>query len=162
MNTDQTFTLMEARRELARRSNQRVWELLETSQRTPAEDEDLVLAAYTSLYLWKSAGTAVHIQRGCWLAAKVHISLQQAEDAIHWAEKCQKITEENPEEMEDFDLAYAQECLARSYALAGMLDQARRHQAEAAALGEQIKDAENREIFWADFQASDWQQLLSE
>jgi tetratricopeptide (TPR) repeat protein len=162
MKPKQTFTLLEARQELAKQSNQRFWDLLETSNRTSTEDEELLLAAYASIYLWKEVGTAVHTQRGYWLVARAYISLQQADDAISWAEKCLKITEKNPEEMEDFDLAYAQESLARAYALAGMLDQAQRHRAEAERLGEQIEDAEDRKIFWGDFQGGDWYQLHSE
>lgn len=162
MNPKPNYTLLEARQELAKRSNQQFWELLETSDRTSTEDEDLLLAAYASLYLWKAVGTAAHTQRGYWLVARAFISLQQADDAIIWAEKCLKITEEYPEEMEDFDLAYAEESLARAYALAGMIDQAQRHRAEAETLGEQIKDEEDRKIFWGDFQAGDWYQLHSE
>ncbi|MEJ2411925.1 MAG: hypothetical protein P8Y34_02870 [Anaerolineales bacterium] len=116
MKPKQTFTLLEARQELAKQSNQRFWDLLETSNRTSTEDEELLLAAYASIYLWKEVGTAVHTQRGYWLVARAYISLHQADDAISWAEKCLKITEKNPEEMEDFDLAYAQESLARAYA----------------------------------------------
>ncbi|MEJ2447394.1 MAG: hypothetical protein P8Y37_05560, partial [Anaerolineales bacterium] len=108
MKPKQTFTLLEARQELAKQSNQRFWDLLETSNRTSTEDEELLLAAYASIYLWKEVGTAVHTQRGYWLVARAYISLQQADDAISWAEKCLKITEKNPEEMEDFDRLRAQ------------------------------------------------------
>lgn len=162
MNGEHTYTLKEARQELAKRANHQVWDLLEKADRSPAEDEDLLLAAYTSLYLWKEAGTAVHYQRGCWMAAKVHISLHQAEDAVQWAEKCQLAGEGNPREMEDFDLAYAQECLARAYALVGNLERAKEHYAEAAALGERIKDPEDREIFQGDFRGGDWYQLSTD
>ncbi len=156
MKTHNSFTLEEAQQELAKGTNQRVWEMLEKSNRTPAEEEDMLLAAYTSLYLWKEVGTAVQVQRGCWLAAKAHIALDQSEDAVHWAEKCLQITEENPQEMEDFDLAFAQEVLARAYALAGDLKKAQEHRSRAVVLGEQIQDPEDREIFWSDFQAGSW------
>lgn len=159
MNAEDTFTLKEAGQELAKKANHRIWKLLEKSNRSPAEDEDLLLAAYASLYLWKEVGRAVHAQRGCWMVAKAHISLQQAAEAVIWARKCFQITEENPLEMEDFDLAYAQEGLARALALAGELDQARQHHAQAAALGEQIKDPEDQEYFWSDFRGGDWYQL---
>jgi tetratricopeptide (TPR) repeat protein len=159
MNKEGTITLREAIQELAKSANHQVWDLLEKTKRSKSEDEDMLLAAYSSLHLWKEAGTAGHAQRGSWLIAKVHLSLQQAENAVLWAEKCLQITENHSREMQDFDLAYAQEGLARAYALAGNLDLAKKHWAKAAALGEEIQDPEDREIFWKDFRGGDWYQL---
>jgi hypothetical protein len=61
--------------------------------------------------------------------------------------------------MEDFDLAYAQEALARAFALAGDQDQALVHWRKAADLGDQIQDPEDRRIFQGDFQSGNWHQL---
>jgi hypothetical protein len=47
--------------------------------------------------------------------------------------------------MEDWDLPFAYEALARAHHLAGMDDEARRCEQKARELGAQIADAEDRE-----------------
>ncbi len=64
--------------------------------------------------------------------------------------------------MEDFDLAYAQEALARANALAGEQEKALHHRQQAAKLGKQIKDPEDKKIFEGDFQGGNWYQLQTD
>ena len=56
--------------------------------------------------------------------------------------------------LEDFDLAYAHEALARAAAAAGRAEEAQRHRAAAAAVP--IADDEDRKIFLADLEAEPW------
>ncbi|NQS91289.1 MAG: hypothetical protein HQ574_02685 [Chloroflexi bacterium] len=63
------------------------------------------------------------------------------------------------EEMEDFDLAFAQEGLARAYALTGKLGLAKIHLSKPTLLGKQIEDPEDRQIFEEDLNGGDWYQL---
>ena len=58
--------------------------------------------------------------------------------------------------MEDFDLAFTWEGLARAFALAGDLDQAREYYDLAVDPGKKIGDAEDRKIFMNDFQGGNW------
>lgn len=134
----------------AKTLNGEVWELLEKEARTPAEDERMVLAAHASLYHWLHAGTAVHHQRGEWLIARVYATLGQAENALRHAEHCQTLTETHRAEMEDFDIAFALEGLARAHRIAGNAAEAERYRKKAEAVGHAIADAEDREIFFAE------------
>ena len=156
MNAEKKYTLLEAQQEFAKTTNHRVWDLLEKSDRTTSENEELILAASTSLYHWLQVGTQVHAQRGHWMLSRVNVVLGRTQDAVEHALRCQEITEKNPQEMEDFDLAYAQEALARVYALAGDLDQAKKHHKKASELGGAVKDPEDREIFMNDLAGGDW------
>jgi len=156
MCEEKLFTLPEAHLEFAKRTNHRVWELLDKSTRTAEEEEELVFAANASLYHWTQAGGAVESQRGHWLLSRVYVVLGRVQDALELAQKCQKITESNPDDMEDFDLAFAREALARSYALAGDIKQANKHLREAEILGQAIKDAKDQEIFLGDLNSGDW------
>ena len=150
------MTLGEAQEKFAKSSWNAIWPLLEKNDRTPSEDEDLLLSAFASLYHWKQIGTEVNLQRGYWMISKVYQVLGKAEPALAWAEKCARVTRDYPDAMKDFDQAYSQEALARSHALAGNFDLARKHHARAANLGELIKDPEDQEIFQGDFQGGDW------
>ena len=58
--------------------------------------------------------------------------------------------------MEDFDIAYGYEGMARALALAGQQDEARKYKALAQAAGEAILDPEDKEIFMADLLAGEW------
>ena len=150
------ITLKEAQEKFAKSSWNEIWPLLEKIDRTPSEDEDLLLSAFTSLYHWKQIGTEVNLQRGYWMISKVYQVLGKAESALAWAEKCARVTSENIAAMKDFDLAYSEEALARSYALAGDLERAREHHRQAVELGEHIKDPEDKKFFLGDFEGGDW------
>ena len=156
MSEEKKYTKIEAHREFAKKTNHRVWELLEKKDRSPEEDEDMLQAAMTSLYHWKQVGTAVNDQRGRWILSHVYVALDKPQDAIKQAEKCQQITQSYPEEMEDFDLAFAQEGLARAYAISGDLERAKKHHQLASDLGEVIKDPDDKEVFLGDFQGGEW------
>jgi len=156
LTEDKLYSLDESQRELAKISNHRVWDLLEKTDRSPGESEEMLQAAHASLYHWSKVGTGVHIQRAYWLLSKVSISLGKAADAVDQAVKCQELTENHPGEMEDFDLAYAKEALARAYALAGDLERAKDNLKTAEKLSLAIKDKEDQIIFQADLSSGDW------
>lgn len=156
MSEDNQYTLLEAHQEFAKRANHRVWDLLEQSTQTAEEDEELILAASASLYPWLQAGGAVQSQRGHWLLSRVYVVLGRVQDTLDLALKCQSITESHLDEMEDFDLAFAQESLARAYALVGDFMQADEHPTAAEKLGQAIKDAKDQEIFLGDLNSGDW------
>ncbi len=135
MIEEKRITLLEAQEEFAKSIYNSIWELLEKKDRTPSDDEDLLLSAYASLYHWKMIGTVINLQRGYWMLSRVYQTLNQEGHALEWALKCQEITEENSAEMEDFDLAFA---------LAGNLNQARENYDLAAEPGKIIKNSDDQ------------------
>ena len=159
MGEDKKYTLDEAQLVFAKSSFNSIWPLLDKPDRTLDEDRDMLLAAFTSLYHWRVVGTAVQEQRGSWMIARVNQVLGRAEDALEWALRCYEITEANPAEMKDFDLAYAEEGLARAYALSGDDDKAQKHKQKAVELGDKIKDPEDKEIYLGDLQGGNWYNL---
>ena len=58
-------------------------------------------------------------------AVSLYTVLGRAEPALHHARRCLELCEANPEAIEDWDLPYAYEALARAHALAGEADEAR-------------------------------------
>ncbi len=156
MSEQKRYTLAEAHKEFAQSLNGRVWQLLGQSERTPAEDEEMTLAAQASLYHWLHAGTAVHAQRGQWLLAHVYTVLEEPALAMKHASRCMELTKAHEAAMADFDLAYAHEALARVHALQGDGQKAKEHFALAARAGEAIADAESKEIFQGDFHSGNW------
>jgi hypothetical protein len=142
--------------DLAKKINGEVWSLLEKEDRTVEEDERMVLAAHASYYHWLHAGTSVHRQRGEWMLAHVHTVLGREGPARHHARRCLAFTDAFAGEMQDFDVAYAFEAVARAEALAGDVDTAGRYLRMAEAQGARIADEEDRTIFLADLQRGPW------
>jgi hypothetical protein len=113
-------------------------------------------AAHASLYHWLRAGTGVNHQRGEWLIARVHAVLGHADLALQHATRCLELTSQHSALMEDFDFAFAQECMVRAHAVAGNRAEALKHLQHAKEAGEKIKDAEDKKIFFDDLRSGDW------
>ena len=161
MTEDTKYTLPEAQEMFAKSSFNGIWPVLDKEDRSELEDEEMLLRAFTSMYHWTQIGTQVQRQRGCWMISKAYQALGRGELALEWAQKCQDITEEYPQEMQDFDLAFAQESLARANALLGELEQAQTHYQSAVDLGREIADPEDREIFEGDLLGGEWYGLTT-
>jgi hypothetical protein len=162
MTEVEKFTLEEAHKEFAKRTNGQVWQLLEKPERSKAEDEEMVLAAYACLYHWHYAGTEANRQRGEWLIARVHTVLGEAALALKHAERCLELTETYKDQMKDFDSANAYEGMARTHALAGNQAIAKQYLGMAEAAGRAISDPEDREIFTGDLEGGSWYGLKGE
>jgi hypothetical protein len=156
MTEGNTFSLDEAQSHFARSINGRVWELLENDNRTQSENEEMLHAAHASLYHWLYAGTDLNYQRGLWLLTRVHAVLGNNNRALYYANRCMEVTETHSDLMEDFDIAFAYECVARANALSGNDKIARTFLARAVEAGSQIADDEDREIFIEDLKGGDW------
>ena len=136
-------------REWGRRTNQRVWTLLEGGM--PTEDNairEVVEAAHASLWHWTYAGGPLERQRGEWLISHVYALLGDGPNALRYAQRCWEVTEGSS--FVDFDRAYACEALARAYAVNGDAAPAAEWRARATEAGTHIADAEDRKLFESD------------
>jgi hypothetical protein len=154
--TEEDLTTNEMHREFAKRTNGRVWKLLEKEERTQLENDELLYAAYASCYHWFKVGTGVHQQRGEYLIAKVCISLGIPEQALHHAKRCLELTKQHQGEMADFDKAFAYECLARAYAMCGAKDEGLKYYQLAKEEGAKIQAPTDKEIFDSDLESGNW------
>jgi tetratricopeptide (TPR) repeat protein len=153
---EEKFTLEEAHRRFAKSCNAQVWELLGKSPRTPAENEELLLSAHASLYHWQKLGSALNIQRSHWLLARVYNVLREPAGAMKHATRCIELTKTHVSEMQDFDIAYAFEAMARTYALLGDMMQAKEYYDLALRVGQAIKNSVDKELFMSDFSKGEW------
>lgn len=116
----------------------------------------MVAAAYTSYYHWSQVGSAVNRQRGHWMVSRVFTVLERSEPALAHAKRCMELTEAHPDLMEDFDVAFAHEALARANALSGEAGKTQELYTQAEKLGEYIADEEDKGIFMGDLRGGDW------
>jgi hypothetical protein len=140
----------EEERQLAVELFNRAWTLMETDERTEEQDDELINTAHASAYHWTQVGTPANRARSEWQLSRAYTVLDRPEPALHHARRCLAYCEENPEAIEDWDLPYAHEALARAHALAGEADVAGRHAAAARDLVAGVAGAEDREHLEAD------------
>jgi hypothetical protein len=138
------------RRRLAVDLFNHVWTLLRRDARTVEQDDEMIHAAHASRHHWAEAGTAVNLARGEWQCSRVYATLGRAEPALHHARRCLEICEANAADLEEFDLPFAYEALARAHALAGDRDEAERWAIRGREAAAAIRDEDDRELVLTD------------
>ena len=120
-----------------------VWRLMESRE----DDERMLHAAHASAYHWALAPECEpkNRARSEWLCSRVYAVLGRAEPAIHHATRCLQVTEEHADNVEDWDLPFAYEALARAHSVAGNAEESRRYAELARESGESIADVEDRD-----------------
>ena len=121
------------------------WELLEKPDRTPTETDQMIHACHTSRYHWGIVGKPIHFARGNWLLAYMYAHLERAESCLYHAQRCYHITLEN--DLQDFDLAFAYEAMARAHHLSGNLIEFRTSLEQAEEAAERIQKEDDRLYF---------------
>jgi hypothetical protein len=124
------------------------WRLLESRE----DDDELLHQAHASAYHWLKAPECEprNRARSEWLCSRVYAVLGRGEPALHHARRCLEICEANPENVEDWDLGFAYEALARAHRVAGREDEARRYEQLGREQAEVIADPEDRESLLRD------------
>ncbi len=110
----------------------------------------MIHVAYASRYHWSQATQELkHQARGEWQLARVYTVAGRPEPAIYHARKCLEWCERGG--VEDWDIAFAHEALARAHKLAGNATDAERHKRLAREAGDAIADPGDREHFDEDW-----------
>ena len=128
----------------------RAWSYIDKAQRTPAEDEQMLLLSSASLWHWTQRDdcTDRSLSVGYWQIARVHALLGRAADAIRCGELCLRHSQNEP----PFYLGYAHEALARAATIGGDNGRAAKHLSEARRLAAQVADADERSMLERDLE----------
>ncbi len=124
------------------------WTLIEKTDRTAADDEEMIELNLASLWHWRRRAdcTDRHRSVGCWQASRIRALLGHADEARRYADLCLAYSASLP----PFYQAYAQEALARAAAVRGDDAASRSHAMRARVLTQAIADADERELLLAD------------
>jgi len=159
MEKTKTYTLEEADRYFAAKYFNKIWDFLEKPQRSEEENQQMLECAYTSLAHWRVAGTGLNLQRGIWMLSRVYCYLDQAAPALVFAEQCLALTREHKDLMQDFDIAFSYEAMARAQAVSGNKKEALHFLKLAEEAGNLIHDKEDKKIFLTEINDGDWHGL---
>ena len=140
----------EAQRRLGVDLFNKAWTLMEKSGRTPEDDDELIHCAHASAYHWLHVGTQANRARSEWQCSRVYAILGRAEPALHHAQRCLAICEAAPDALEEWDLPFAYEALARANAVAGNAAETLRYLELGRAGAAAIADEDDRALLDAD------------
>jgi len=139
------------RRALAVGLFNRVWQLLETADRTQEQDDEMVHAAHASRYHWGEV--PMHERKnlaiGEWQCSRVYAVLGRGEPALHHAQRSLDYVDADPDAAH-WLRASSYEALARAHAVAGQRDEAFIWKAKAAEELAKEPDKDDREIIEQD------------
>ena len=140
----------DTRRTLAAGLFNHVWTLLETPNRTPGQDDEMVHASHASRFHWGEPGVGepVHLARGEWQISRVYAVLGRAEPALWHARRCLAMSEQHG--LSPFDVGAASEAIARASLVAGDLGEVAIWKNRALALLHQIDDPDDRDVLEGD------------
>ena len=136
--------------------NQQVWKLLGQDERDDQENRCLEHFALASMFHWHHSPEfqPLNAQRGHWLLARVYCVLDRGKEALSHATQRFHLTTELG--LQDFDLAYAHEAMARGHAAVGDANAAAEHYRHALRSGDTINDDGDRKLFRDDLSSPPW------
>ena len=140
--------------------NNAVWNRLDAEDVTEASDasdrQELLYAAYASTYHWIQVGTAANRARGEHLISRVASRVGEVDIAFRHALRCLDLVESHPDDMEDWDLPFALEALARAQAGVGDVATARSTLERAVQATAQVTDDGDRAVLETELQREPW------
>ncbi|MEL6342116.1 MAG: hypothetical protein AAFV53_03215 [Myxococcota bacterium] len=133
---------------LARSLFNHTWTLIEKTDRSPMDQDEMINAAHASLYHWSVAGTTLHQARGHWQVSRVYAIIHRGEPSLYHAQRCISLCEAHG--YGDWDIAFAHEAAARAYVALGDLDAARAHDRRARELADDIEKESDRKYLMSE------------
>jgi len=144
-------------RQLAKDLFNHTWTLIEKSDRTPAENDEMIHSTHASAFHWsRGGGTLANAARGEWQVARVYSTLGRGEPAVWHARRCLELAEAALQAgvADDWDVPTALEGLARAQAVAGDRAAAIETRARATAALEDIADPADRQVIEQDLETT--------
>lgn len=140
--------------------NNDLWRDIDDATITPdssSDDKDAFLyTAFASAYHWRQIGTRANQARAEHLISRVAVVVGLPDVALRHANRCLELVEEHSEEMEDWDLAFALEALARAQVACGRAAEAHETLQRARAATAEISDSDDREIVEGELAREPW------
>jgi len=131
-------------------ANNRAWALSEAASRSAEESEEMLQAAHTAMYHWKSVGNESQQAHAAQLLAHVYALQHLPHAAQHHHHQCAAFFFDNA--CAPWEKALAHAVAAHVAACGGDAAVHRQHHAQATALTAALQDAEERAIVSATLQ----------
>jgi len=121
----------------------KTWDFIDKKERTEDEEREMIHTAHASLFHWMQIGTPLEFARGEWQISRVYSVLEMGEGALLHGMASLDLCSAN--DIEDFDLAFGYESVARAYMVLGYEDKMQEYLDLALKAAENIKDKGDKE-----------------
>ncbi|MFN2160338.1 MAG: hypothetical protein ACK2TW_10335 [Anaerolineales bacterium] len=150
MDNKPEFDLENAHKYFSAQCFNKAWDLIDKGERTPEEDEEMVLLTMASMWHWSQRPdqTLQNLSVGCWQAARIYALVGQADNARRYAQLSLDAAREG--QLEPFYVGYAYEALARAEKAAGNQDKMDEYLGEARYTAGGVKDDGERKMLMDD------------
>jgi len=144
------FDLQKAHRFFAAECFNRAWDLIDKTDRTPDEDEQMIQLSLASAWHWTQRDdcTATNLSVAYWQVSRIHAILGQADNARRYGQLCLAVSQ--AEDVLPFYLGYAYEALARAESVAGNGQQRDAYLAAAREVAGRMPDPDARKALLDD------------
>jgi hypothetical protein len=144
------FDLSKAHKYFSADCFNKTWELIDKTDRTPEEDEQMLRLSMASAWHWTQREDCqpTNMSIAYWQIARVYALLQQADNARRYGQLCLDVS--SGENIEPFYLGYAYEALARAEMVAGDPTRMQRYLEKAHQAAELVTDTESKGMLVAD------------
>lgn len=122
------------------------WDLINKTDRTPAEEDAMIHLAHTSLYHWSRRAdcTDQNLSIGYWQLSRVYALAGQGTCALRYARSCLTISQQHG--VARIFMGYAYEALARAYALMGDQEQVGVYLAKAKEIAATLPNDDREQL----------------
>jgi len=158
MKGENKYTVDDAQRFFGIEFNNTVFKLAEKETLSTLEKEEIIQTAHASVLHWQKfpKSTIANSQRGYYMVAKAYVVVGEKENALKYAKLCYEITQENSNELFDWDLAYSYEMMARTAAMNNDKASFDLFYKKTKEQELRIKDKGDLKYFSADFAGGNW------
>lgn len=128
----------------------KAWELIDKTDRTPDEDQQMIRLNQASMWHWtqREDCTDKNLSIGYWQASRIYALLGQADNARSYGQ----LSLEYSKDQAPFYGGYAHEALARAEWVAGSPEKAEEHLSRAKQMADDVEEQEDREVLEADLE----------
>jgi tetratricopeptide (TPR) repeat protein len=140
------FEVSQAHRWFAVELNNRAWDLVEATERSPDETDEMIDSAHAACLHWRTVGVPLNALRSECQLSTAYALAGLAESAVHHAEKCLRLTGQLGGDQTAFDLASVHGCAANAYACAGDAKSAMEYFRRSTEYAAEIVDANERQL----------------
>ncbi len=127
------------------------WDLIDKKDRTDLDNINMIHTAHASRFHWGEIGKPLNFARGEWQISRVYALLNMPESALfHGKQSLEFCTANN---IEDFDLAFAYEAIARAYMISSDKTQMQKYIDLATKAAENIEKQANKDYFLSELKS---------
>jgi hypothetical protein len=153
MHKKPDIDLPEAHRFFSANCFNSAWDLMEKTDRSAEEDEEMIRLAQTSHWHWTQRGDYGQKEKSIayWQTSRIFAILGQADNARRYGQLC--LAASRDEELPPFCLGYAYEALARAESAAGNRDQMEVYLQKAKEVAERMTDPDTQKQLQKDLES---------